>query len=189
MEVASAIFVEASWCRVRLPEPQGGRRSRELDDRSSCHQTASRRDNSLHCTDGEAGEAIHRAASSLARLFCLGKETTHAETMLRQREQFGTTKFQGCNTVLGYPRMPIRASTGSQFNFQSWTLQLCGLGQLTLLFLIQSLQMEWGPLHRSIGITQTQSAPDKSWYQPETGGMPLSPPHNSHQAIKPNIVQ
>lgn len=106
MEVASAIFVEASCCSqaesVRLPAPQEGRRSRELDDRSSCHQTASKRDKSPHCTDEEAGEAIHRTASSLARLFCLGKETTHAETRWRQQEQFGTTKFQGCNTVFGY---------------------------------------------------------------------------------------
>lgn len=57
----------------------------ELDDHSSCHQTASRRDNSPHCTDGEAGEAIHRAASSLARLFCLGKETN-----LNEVEAIGT---------------------------------------------------------------------------------------------------
>lgn len=29
MEVASAIYVEASWCRVsQTPEPQGGRRSK-----------------------------------------------------------------------------------------------------------------------------------------------------------------
>lgn len=78
MEVALAIFVEASCA-----ESRGGKRSRELDDRSSCHRTASTRDNSPHCTDGEAGEAIHRAASSLAQLFCLGKETTHAEMILR----------------------------------------------------------------------------------------------------------
>lgn len=106
----------------------------------------------VHTVQMGRQEKQFTAASSLARLFCLGEETTHAEMRLRQREQFGTTKFQGYNTVFRYPRMPIRASTGSQFNFQSWALQLCDLGQLTLLFLIQSPQMEWGPRHRSISV-------------------------------------
>lgn len=188
MEGALATFVGASWCTIRgLPENQGGRGSRDLDDHSSCHKTASKRVKSEHRWGGWR--------NSLQSCLLPG-----SATLFRKRNHPSRDEVETAGTIWDHYVSNMKHSTRISKDIHQ------GQHWISVQFLVLDFPIMWFGAAYFVVFDLVSSKGNREYFTDPvelrehkvfpvspgittaTRGTPLSPPHNSHQVLKPNIV-